>query len=333
MSEDKKNDIKNEKEKIQAQKRNKMPDEIGVLIGFIAIYLIFAIVCYFNGKPHFMSFDNTINILRQISLIAIVSVGMTFVIISSGIDLSVGSIIAITGVVTALVLQSTGLIFVAILAGLLAGIAVGAFNGTVVSNFMVPPFIVTLATMIGIRGLSFIVCKGRPVSVDSGFMKFIGAGDILKIPMPVIVMVVIVIISWYVANHTKFGRYVYAIGGNEEAARLSGINIKFMKTMIYSFSGLMSAIAGFILAARLMSGDPKSGVLFELDAIAAAVVGGTSLSGGRGSIIGAVFGALIIGVIANGLNILGVESYTQNLIKGAVILLAVLLDQIRKSRT
>ena len=215
----------------------------------------------------------------------------------------------------------------------MAGILVGAFNGLIIANFLVPPFIVTLATMIGIRGFSFIICKGRPISIENDFISFIGSGDILGIPMPVIIMVLIVIVSWFIANHTKYGRYVYAIGGNEEASRLSGINIKFMKTIIYSFSGLLTAIAGFILSARLMSGDPKSGALFELDAIAAAVVGGTSLSGGKGSIIGAVFGALIIGIIANGLNILGVESYTQNVIKGAVILLAVLLDQIRKSRS
>lgn len=237
-------------------------------------------------------------------------------------------------------MTATGNVFLGLIAGLAAGSAVGAFNGLVVANFNVPPFIVTLSTMIAIRGLSFIICKGRPISiVNFKFMDKLGSGglfniqmgkDTLTLPYPVIIMIFITLLAWFLARHTKIGRYIYAIGGNEEAARLSGINIKSMKTFIYTMSGFLTGIAGIILAARLLSGDPKSGMLFELDAIAAAVVGGTSLSGGRGTIIGTLIGALIIGVIANALNILGVESYTQNLIKGGFILFAVLLDQLRK---
>lgn len=320
--------------KAEVKKRSRMPEEIGVLIGFGVIYIIFAVICYYNGKPQFYGLENTINILRQISMITIVAVGMTFVIISAGIDLSVGSIIALSGVVMALVISKTQNTFLGVMAGLLAGGAVGLFNGGVVANFKVPPFIVTLSTMIAVRGLSFIICpQGRAISLPhQGFLReVIGSGMIFgKIPWMVVIMLAIVGIAYYFANHVKYGRYIYAIGGNEEAARLSGINIKKMKMLIFSISGFLTAVAGIILASRLISGDPKSGQLFELDAIAASVVGGTSLSGGRGTIIGTVFGALIIGVIANGLNILGVESYTQNVIKGGFILMAVLLDQLRK---
>ena len=308
----------------------KIPEEVGVLIGFVIIYTAFAIICHQNGQTQFTSLKNIMNVATQISMITIVAIGMTFVIISSGIDLSVGAVVAFSGVITAQILASSGGNTVeAIAAGLLAGTAVGVFNGFIVANFKVPPFIVTLATMIGIRGLAFISCKGEPVSIDGSFEN-IGSGEIFKIPIPVIIMIVVIAAGWYLANHTKWGRYIYALGGNEEASRLSGINIKSMKVFIFGLSGFLAALAGIINSARLISGDPKEGEMWELDAIAAAVVGGTSLSGGRGRIIGTVLGALIIGVIKNGLDTLGVESFTQMLIKGSVILAAVLIDQFRK---
>ncbi|MCL5036530.1 MAG: ribose ABC transporter permease [Chloroflexi bacterium] len=307
--------------------KKKLPDEFGILIGFIVIYLIFAVVC---NKAGFTSLANTLNIARQISMITIISVGMTFVIISGGIDLSVGSIVAFTGVAAAIILNAThGNIPLAIAGGLVAGILIGAFNGFIIARFKVPPFIVTLSTMIGFRGLVFLICGGRPVGNLPEPFYFLGGGYLI-LPVPILIMLLIIGGAWYLAKHTKFGRYTYAIGGNEEAARLSGINIRSMKVAIYSLCGLLSAISGLILASRLFSGDPKAGQLYELDAIAAVVVGGTSLSGGRGTILGTLLGALIIGVISNGLNLMGVESYTQNIIKGAVILIAVLLDQMRK---
>jgi len=311
-------------------KKWKIPEEIGVLIGFIVICAIFAFICHRNGKPQFTSFENIVNVARQISMITIVAVGMTFVIISAGIDLSVGAVVAFTGVITAQTLIATGGNgFAAILAGLSAGTAVGVFNGFIVANFKVPPFIVTLATMIGVRGWAFILCKGRPVSIEGPFEN-IGSGEFLGVPIPIYIMIGVIIAGWYLATHTKWGRYIYALGGNEEASRLSGINIKSMKLFIFGLSGFLAALAGIINTARLTSGDPKEGSLFELDAIAAAVVGGTSLSGGRGKIIGTVLGAFIIGVIKNALDILGIESYTQMFIKGGVIMAAVLIDQIRK---
>jgi ribose/xylose/arabinose/galactoside ABC-type transport system permease subunit len=307
--------------------KKKLPDEFGILIGFVVIYIIFAVLCHKEG---FTSLENTLNVARQISMITIIAIGMTFVIISGGIDLSVGSIVAFTGVSAALILNAThGNIPLAIAGALAAGILIGAFNGFIVAHFKVPPFIVTLSTMIGFRGLVFLICGGRPVGNLPDAFYFLGGGYLI-LPVPILIMFLLIACAWYLAKHTKFGRYTYAIGGNEEAARLSGINIKNMKVYIYSLCGLLSAVSGLILASRLFSGDPKSGQLYELDAIAAAVVGGTSLSGGKGTILGTFIGALIIGVISNGLNLMGVESYTQNIIKGAVILIAVLLDQMRK---
>jgi len=319
-----------EKKKAQKKVKFRIPEWVGVLLGLLLICAIFVIICFKTGKTHFYKIDNIINVARQISMITIVAIGMTFVIISAGIDLSVGAVVAFSGVIAAQTLVATGgNSFLAVVVGLLAGAAVGVFNGFIVANFKVPPFIVTLATMIGFRGLAFIRCKGRPVPIEGIFLK-IGEGEILGIPIPIIIMLVVIVAGWFFANYTKWGRYIYALGGNEEASRLSGINIKFMKIFVFGISGLLAALAGIINAARLGSGDPKEGSLFELDAIAAAVVGGTSLSGGRGKIIGTVLGAIIIGVIKNGLDILGVESYTQMLIKGSVILAAVLIDQIRK---
>jgi ribose/xylose/arabinose/galactoside ABC-type transport system permease subunit len=311
--------------------KKKLPDEFGILMGFIIIYIIFTILC---NKEGFNSLANTLNIARQISMITIIAIGMTFVIISGGIDLSVGSIVAFTGVIAAMILNASGgkvsgNIPLAIIGALTAGILIGAFNGFIVARFKVPPFIVTLSTMIGFRGLVFLISGGRPVSNLPEAFYWLGGGDLL-LPVPILIMLLIIAAAWYLAKHTKFGRYTYAIGGNEEAARLSGINISKMKVMVYALCGLLSAVSGLILASRLFSGDPKSGQLYELDAIAAAVVGGTSLSGGKGTILGTFLGALIIGVISNGLNLMSMESYTQNIIKGAVILIAVLLDQMRR---
>jgi len=322
------------KAKSPTRTKHRLPDEIGIFVGFIVIYLVFAILCHRAGTE-FTSLDNTLNVVRQISMITIIAVGMTFVIISGGIDLSVGSIVAITGVVAALIMAHTGgriagSIPLGILGALGAGLAVGAFNGVIVARFKVPPFIVTLSTMIAIRGLVFLLCKGRPVGNLPESFKLLGGGYLAGIPVPVLIMAAVIAIAWFVTNHTKFGRYTYAIGGNEEAARFSGINIARMKTLIYALSGLAAAVSGIILSSRLFSGDPNSGALYELDAIAAVVVGGTSLSGGKGTILGTLLGSLIIGVISNGLNLMGVESYTQNIIKGGVILVAVLLDQARK---
>lgn len=318
--------------KLKTGTKFKVPDEVGVFLGFSIIFLIFAFLCYDKG---FLTRNNLFNVARQISMISIVAIGMTFVIISGGIDLSVGSVVALTGVIAALIMNITGgkesgSIILGILSALATGSMIGAINGAIVAYFKVPPFIVTLASMISLRGLVFLICGGRPVSNLPESFYNIGGGYLGIIPVPVILMAGVILLAWFITKHTKFGRYTFAIGGNEEAARLSGININKMKICIYAISGIAAASSGIILTSRLFSGDPKTGVLYELDAIAATVVGGTSLSGGKGSIPGTFLGALIIGIIANGLNLLGVESYTQDIIKGLVILAAVLIDQLRK---
>jgi ribose transport system permease protein len=317
------------------------PDEIGVLSGLVGVFVFFGVLCAALGEPgtlgRFISAANLTNLLVQNSEIIIVAVGMTFVIVSAGIDLSVGSIVALTSVVIGVLVAPYGAL-PAIAAGLLAGTAVGAFNGAIVAWFDVPPFIVTLATMIGVRGLAFIVCDkatgSLSVSVSQTVIPlYIAKARVLGlVPVPIFVLALVFAGGVFVSQRTKFGRWTYAIGGNEEAAWLCGIPVRRVKIGIYALSGFLAALTGLIVLGRTYSGDPNHGNLYELDAIAASVVGGTSLAGGRGSILGALLGGLIIGVIINALAMLDVQSYPTMLIKGAIILVAVLLDQLRKRR-
>jgi ribose transport system permease protein len=257
---------------------------------------------------------------------------MTFVILSGGIDLSVGSIVALSGVVLGAALQSGQPLPMALILAAAVGLACGLGNGALVSWGGLPPFIVTLGTMSIARGAALLFTEGRPVSgFDPGF-RMLATGRVAFIPAPVIATILVYAIAHFVLTRTTFGRYVYAIGGNEEATRLSGVAIRFHKTMIYGVSGLMSAIAAIILTARLNSAQPIAGMMYELDAIAATVIGGTSLMGGEGSLGGTLVGALIMGVLRNGLNLLGVSSFLQQIVIGAVIVVAVLLDTILKRR-
>jgi ribose/xylose/arabinose/galactoside ABC-type transport system permease subunit len=297
-----------------------------------------------NGLTHgdFLAPGNVINVLRQISVNAILAAGQTFVIITAGIDLSVGSLIALTGVLMAGTLTGQpspifGL-FLAVAVGLGVGGAAGAINGTPVVKLGLPPFITTLAMMLMARGLAFLYTGGRPIEIDNSTFNFAGGGligvghifGIPGIPVPVIIMLVVVVAGHFVLSQTRFGRYVYAIGGNEEAARLSGINVGGVKLGVYIISGALAGLASLLLAARLNSGIPQSGEGYELQSIAAVVVGGTSLMGGRGSMGGTFVGALLIGVLYNLMNLLNVQSYAQEVVLGAVILSAVLLDELRK---
>jgi len=312
---------------------------IGYLRDYL-IYLVFIAICLILAlaTPNFFKPDNLMTIVRQSSFRAIVAVGMTFVILTAGIDLSVGGVIALSGVAGSLVLVHPGLpvplaIALGIGAGVAVGTAVGAFNGLAITRFYLPPFIATLAMwFIAGRdgGLAFLITSGQPVFNLPPSFLFVGAGDVLGIPVPVIIMVVIVAAGHFALTRTTFGRYVYAVGGNEEAARLSGINVRRVLMTVYVISGMLSGLTGMILAGRLASGDPKTGVGQELDVIAAVVVGGTSLFGGRGTILGTVVGALIIGVLNNGLNLLNISSYWQPVVKGGVILVAVMIDQVTK---
>ena len=304
--------------------------QFGTLIGLVLLCAALWIL-----TPHFLTASNLINVVEQTSINAIVAVGMTFVILSAGIDLSVGSIVALAGVVLGASLQSGHPMVIALTFALASGTACGIGNGALISWGGLPPFIVTLGTMSIARGAALLFTEGRPVSGFDASFRVLATGRVGFVPAPVIAMAIVYAAAHFVLTRTTFGRYVYAIGGNEEAARLSGVAVRFHKTMIYGVSGLMSAIAAVMLTARLNSAQPIAGINYELDAIAATVIGGTSLMGGEGTLGGTLVGALIMGVLRNGLNLLGVSSFLQQIVIGGVIVVAVLLDTVlkRKNRT
>ncbi|RID81746.1 ribose ABC transporter permease [Mesobacillus zeae] len=280
-------------------------------------------------SPDFLTTNNIFNVLRQVSINALIAFGMTFVILTGGIDLSVGSILALSSALTAGMLTGGTDPMLALFVGLLAGTAMGAVNGIIITKGKVAPFIATLATMTIFRGLTLVYTEGRPITGLSESVSFqmLGKGYVLGIPFPVITMLITYFILFFLLKKTTFGRGVYAIGGNEEASLLSGLRVDRIKIGVYSLTGFLAALAGSTLASRLNSAQPTAGVSYELDAIAAVVLGGTSLSGGKGWIFGTLVGALIIGVLNNGLNLLNVSSFYQQVVKGGVILLAVLLDR------
>ena len=295
------------------------------LIGLLVLMLIVTLI-----SPNFLTIDNLLNILRQTSINAIIAMGMTFVILTAGIDLSVGSILAFAGAVCASLIAADTPLIIALMTTLVIGAALGAASGTIVAYFGVQAFIATLVGMTMIRGAVLVFTDGRPIStgnfdVANTFYE-VGGGYISGIPIPVIIAGIVFALCWYVLNHTRLGRYTYAIGGNEQVTKLSGVSVARVKVIVYGISGALSALAGIILTARLESAQPTAGLAYELDAIAAVVLGGTSLAGGRGRITGTLIGALIIGVLNNALNILDVSSYYQMIAKGTVILLAVVLD-------
>lgn len=303
--------------------------KLGPLIGFFLLCIVLSIL-----SDSFLTVNNWMNVLRQVSINALIAFGMTFVILTGGIDLSVGSVLALSSAITAGIMASGTDGFIAIISGLLAGFLMGALNGVVITKGRVAPFIATLATMTMFRGLTLVYTDGRPITgfaSDDILFQMMGRGYFLGIPVPVVFMIVVYAALYFVLKKTTFGRHTYAIGGNEEASRLSGIRVDRLKIWIYSLTGGLSALAGIILTSRLNSAQPTAGTAYELDAIAAVVLGGTSLSGGRGWIFGTLVGALIIGVLNNGLNLLNVSSFYQQVIKGLVILLAVLLDRRKEA--
>ena len=310
----------------------------GFAIAFVALVIVV------NQLTHgaFLTPGNLTNVLRQITVNAIMAVGQTFVIITAGIDLSVGSIVGLGGVVAALTANSLHLpgplaFIVTLLAALAVGGAAGLINAVPVVRLGLPPFITTLAMMQVARGLAYILAHGQPIPLaDSQPFSWLGTGTFFDVPgftgvpFQVVLMLIVVVAFAIVLGRTVFGRYVLALGGNEEAARLAGVNTGRMKTMVYVISGALAALAGLILMSRFASGGPQNGTGYELQAIAAVVVGGTSLMGGRGTIAGTFFGALLIGVLNNVMNLLNIESYLQMVVLGAVILLALVLDALRK---
>jgi ribose transport system permease protein len=295
--------------------------QLGTFLGLVVLIIVLWIL-----SPYFLKISNLLNIAQQTSINAIIAVGMTFVIISAGIDLSVGSILAFSGVVLAKSIQIGFPLPLAILMGLSVGLLCGCVNGILISYGRLPPFISTLGMMSVARGAALLFTKGRPISGFSGGFRFLASGEILRIPMPVIIMILVYVVAHFVLTRTKLGRYTYAIGGNEEAAVLSGVNVKVCKTMVYGLCGMLSGLAAILLTARLNSAQPIAGIMYELDAIAATVIGGTSLSGGQGTILGTLIGAFIMGVLRNGLNLLGVSSFIQQIVIGSVIIIAVLVD-------
>jgi len=297
------------------------------LVGFIAVSLVMIAT-----TDNFLSSDNFLNIARQVSINAVIAVGMTFAILTGGIDLSVGAVMALSGTLMAGTMVAGVPPSAAIVIGLGVGLVFGLFNGFFVAYAGMPPIIVTLATMGIARGLGLIYTGGYPIDGLPESFAFFGRGSFAGVQTPVIIMLLVFLIAYLILNKTPIGRYVYAIGGNEEATRLSGVRVSRYKLMVYSLSGLTSAIAGLILSSRLMSGQPNAGVSFEMDAIAAVVMGGTSISGGRGSIIGTLIGAMMLGVLNNGLNMMGVSPYVQNIIKGLIILFAIYISRERRKK-
>lgn len=295
------------------------------------ILVIFLITMAFLSD-RFFTFKNLTNVGRQISLNAILALGMTLVIISGGIDLSVGGVCALGCCVCAKILNSTGSSLLAIAVVLLIGLAVGAFNGFVVSKTGIAPFIVTLSTVSIIRGITLVMTNASPMPISNAAFKFIGQGTLLGIPFPIYITLILAIITAFVMNKTVFGRYVYAIGGNERSAAVAGIQVKKVKISVYMVSGFLAAFTAIIYTSRLSSGVPSLGNGFEMDAITAAVIGGASLAGGQGHIWGTMIGAVIIGILNNALNLLNINSYFQDIVKGIVVLLAVLFDFFIQSR-
>ncbi|MBC7286684.1 MAG: ABC transporter permease [Armatimonadetes bacterium] len=307
----------------------------GIVVGFLLLCVYFGI---FTEEHRFLSRANLINVANQISINMILAVGMTFVIITAGIDLSVGAVLAFCGVLGSLAMvrlvgsgAAPSLASAAgVATGVVAGSACGTISGALVALAGLPPFIATLGMMLIARGAGFLLCAGRPVAPLPAAFTAIGQSPEQLVPAPVYIMGGIFLLAHVILRHHSFGRYVYAVGGNAEAARLSGVPVRRILVAVYALTGALSGLAGMILASKLGSGDPKSGMMYELDAIAAVVLGGTSLMGGRGSVAATLIGALIIGVLNNGLSLMKVDQYWQWVLKGLVIIGAVLLDRVKR---
>jgi putative xylitol transport system permease protein len=316
-----------------SDRRRLLIQEYGIFIAFLILVVVLSL-----SNPYFLTSGNISNVLLQTSINGVLAIGMTFVILTRGIDLSVGSVVALAGIVsasfattsaTAAVSGAPYPVFVPIAVGLAVGVACGGIVGTIVSRFAVPAFVATLGMLSAARGLTLIYGNGRPVPALVPEFRWIGTGNILGVPLPVVILAVVFAVSWWVLTSTRFGRYIYAVGGNPHAAKTSGINVTRIRFLVYVISGGLAGLAGMLLSARTGSALPQAGIAYELDAIAAVVIGGTSLAGGVGRVTGTLIGALIIGVMNNGLDLMGIQSYYQQILKGALIVGAVMLDQKR----
>ena len=302
---------------------------LGSVFERFGIVLILLLICIVLSilSPTFLSLQNFINVFRQVSITGIIAVGMVFVIVTGGIDLSVGSITGIVAMVaTSLAHPDQFPVIVPVLVGLAVGIVAGAVNGIIIAYGDVPPFITTLGIMTSLRGLAQLYNNGRPIIDLSDEYTEIGGGMLGQVPYPVIIFIVVILLGILFLRFSKFGRHVYAVGGNEQSAKVSGINVKRVKLLVYIIAGFVSALSGIIISSRVMTGSPTAGEGYEMDAITACVIGGASLSGGAGSVLSTVIGALIVGVLSNGLDLLKVSSYWQQIVKGIIIIAAVLID-------
>jgi putative xylitol transport system permease protein len=311
----------------------RIASEYGIYLAFVIL-----VVALSFANKYFLTQNNISNVLLQTSINGVLAFGMTFVIITGGIDLSVGSVVALAGIVSAsfaTTFAQAGVpggpypVFVALTVGVLVGVASGAIIGPIVARFNVPPFVATLGMLSAARGLTLIYGGGHPVPALTPQYRWIGTGNVFGVPAPVVIFAAVFLLSWFVLARTRFGRYVYAVGGNPRAAKTSGINVVRVRFAVYVISGGLAGVAGMLLAARTGSAVTQAGIGYELDAIAAAVIGGISLSGGVGRVTGALIGALIMGVMNNGLDLMGIESYYQQVLKGMLIVGAVMLDQRR----
>lgn len=319
--------IKNMQKKVSPKE---IVSQYGTLFGLVAIVIIISIM-----KPRFLAIDNILNLLRQTSINGLLAIGMTFVVLTGGIDLSVGSIVGASGMFAALVAKSDTNLpwFVAVLVGLGVGLLLGTLNGVIISYLKVPAFIATLGMLSIARGVTYMASNARPVpGLSEGFLK-IGGGSVGALPIPVILLAIVLVICYIALYKRRYGRHVFATGGNAMAARVSGIKVKNIVCSVYMISGLLAGLAGVILTSRVTSGLAQSGQNYETDAIAAAVIGGTSLAGGRGRLWGTIVGFLIIGVMNNGLDMMAVSSYWQLVIKGSIIIIAVMLDSLNEAKS
>ena len=300
--------------------------KLGVLGTLLVLVVVLSLI-----TDQFMTTKNLLNVSRQVVVTAITGIGVTFVIIGGGIDLSIGSLLALSAVLSAEVMFSTNSVVLAILTALLSGMLLGGLQGVLITKFQVPPFAITLGGMSIFRGATMLITGGIPLSnLPDGYRVF-GAGKIgsIAFPTPVLILIVFAVIAYFILEKTKLGRYIFALGSNENTTRLSGINVEKYRTITYMISGLCCGLAGILLTGRINSANPSVGEGFEMNAIAAAVIGGTSMSGGEGTIYGTIIGALVIQTIQNGLNLLQINAFWQNVAIGTIIIIAIIIDHFR----
>ena len=301
------------------------------LLPFLSLVVLFVALAI--ASPHFLTQTNLSSVVRQTAVINIMALGMTIIIISSGIDLSVGAILGMGGLLGTMAMQDGMSIPAGIAIGIVVGLVCGLFNGLLITSLRVAPFIVTLGTLGIFRGLTLIISKGLPVHQIPAAFSFLGEGNLLGVPFVLWLLLVCAIVVHFLLEHTKMGRYTFAIGSNEAAAVYAGVPVRSYTVAVYAAGGLLTGLAGMIEASRLMTGQPTAGQGYELQAIAAVVIGGGSLRGGEGSVIGTLIGAFIMGLLSNGSDLLGISNYVQQVVIGAVIILAVTIDELRKRRT